>query len=702
MSAATGLISPYLTLGPLKPPSRPIEGKHLINRHRRTKHARGAKGSLANKGNSLPQLYLSRTQTGISSVFDKDHHGTPASARFKWLVSTMIAGTVGIAALGIALYGAMNVEDGSGMVESLKKASVAALEPFKPKTMDNKQLTSSFGKSDRLPATSQGLSTRYIIHDSVVQKKQGREFIAIKPYARIVTRLATNVSAEQENIPHFNPFKLYANLAPVSSNNKIKIKAHKKAAETKIVELIGGILPDEDGQEMNQSEIHALVSNEYQNENFAMRATIYNENEAETSPELDPEDALLDPSLKSKNVSVIEKTIIIPDEDSIEGLENHIVAVGKNDTLSKILKRENVSSWHAPAVIEAMGPIFAPSKIGAGQEIHLMLAPSLTQINEKDLVRISIYQSGVHLVSVSRNPAGEFIASSHGAHTALLEQLASKKSSRRSSLYQSFYHAAKKQNLNHDQIMKILRIHAYDSDFKQRVGPGDGFELFFDLKDGPTESEGKLRELLFTGVTIGGESHKFYRYRTPDGEVDFYDENGDNAKKFLMRKPVRGGGARLSSGYGMRFHPLLKRRKMHKGVDWAARPGTPILAAGNGRIEARKRHAGYGNYVRIKHANGYKTSYAHMLRFGKGIHKGAKVRQGQVIGYVGSTGLSSGPHLHYEILVNNRHVNPMRIHVPRGRQLRGKLLADFQKERLRIDDLMRRAPVKTKVARNEQ
>ena len=137
---------------------------------------------------------------------------------------------------------------------------------------------------------------------------------------------------------------------------------------------------------------------------------------------------------------------------------------------------------------------------------------------------------------------------------------------------------------------------------------------------------------------------------------------------------------------------------MHTGVDWAARRGTPILAAGHGTIVEAGRKGGYGNHVRIKHANGYQTSYSHMRRFGKGIVPGVKVRQGQIIGYVGSTGLSSGPHLHYEVLVNNRQVNPMSIHVPRGRQLKGKLLQDFQKKRARIDDLMNRPPVMTRVA----
>lgn len=688
-------------------------GETLIKRPVRAKRRRPGRGAIPARGNSLPEVYLSRTKTGTTSIFDKDHFGSPASARFKWLVSTIIAGTVGVAALGVALYGAMNVEDGSGMVESLKNASLSAMQPFTPKTVGEEQAISVFGKTDRLPATSQGLSTRYIIHDSVVRKKNDREFIAIKPYARIVARLATDLKESDEadgpEIPLFNPFKLYANLDPVDKGTSENTEegADSEHAEIKVVDLTDGILPAEDGQEMNDNEIQRLVSNEYQSEDFEIRATIYNETlgdpEADTAGE--PEKVAMKtpaPAKLAKNTTVIEKSIIIPDEDSIEGLENNIVAVGPKDDLQSILDSVKVSDWQAPAVAEAMEPIFSAADLKPGQELHLMLVPSLTQLDEKDLVRVSIYESGVHIVSVSRNAAGEFVASNHGAHSALLEQLASRKGSNRASLYTSFYQSALKQKLTNNMIMKILRIHAYDADFKQRVSPGDSVELFFDTDETSSTGQDGLGALLYTAMTIGGETRRFYRYRTRDGEVDYYDENGDNAKKFLTRKPVRSGNVRLTSGFGLRHHPLLKRRKMHKGVDWAAKPGTPILAAGNGRIEEAKRHSGYGNYIRIKHANGYKTAYAHMLRFAKGMHKGARVRQGQIIGYVGSTGLSSGPHLHYEILVNNRHVNPMRIHVPRGRQLRGKLLTEFQKERKRIDELMRLAPVKTRVAKNTQ
>ncbi len=153
----------------------------------------------------------------------------------------------------------------------------------------------------------------------------------------------------------------------------------------------------------------------------------------------------------------------------------------------------------------------------------------------------------------------------------------------------------------------------------------------------------EMGELLYTSMTVGGEMRKFYRFRTPDDAVDYYDEQGNSAKKFLMRNPVKGG--RYTSGFGNRKHPLLRRIRMHTGVDWAAPSGTPILAAGDGTIEIAERHGGYGNYIRIRHANGFATAYGHMTRFAPGSEPGASVKQGQIIGFVGSTGRSTGPAL---------------------------------------------------------
>ena len=177
-----------------------------------------------------------------------------------------------------------------------------------------------------------------------------------------------------------------------------------------------------------------------------------------------------------------------------------------------------------------------------------------------------------------------------------------------------------------------------------------------------------------------------------DGLVDYYDETGKSAKKFLVRKPVLSGIMR--SGFGLRRHPILGYTKMHTGVDWAAASGTPIYASGNGTVEKVGWESGYGKYVRIRHTNGYETAYGHMTAYARGIDEGTRVRQGQVIGFVGSTGLSTGSHLHYEILVNGRFVDPMRIKLPRGRVLEGQMLASFEKERERLEGIMARKPAR--------
>ena len=220
--------------------------------------------------------------------------------------------------------------------------------------------------------------------------------------------------------------------------------------------------------------------------------------------------------------------------------------------------------------------------------------------------------------------------------------------------------------------------------------------MFF---DGPDDGKGRddIGELLYTAMTVDGLTRSFYRFRTPDGIVDYYDEQGNSAKKFLMRNPVKGG--RYTSGFGTRRHPLLRVTRMHTGVDWAAPTGTPILAAADGTVERVGRQGGYGNYIRIRHANGFATAYGHHVALCRRRHSPAcSVKQGQVIGYVGSTGYSTGPHCHYEILVNNKFVNPMTIQVPRGLQLSGKQLAEFKRERKRIDGLRALDPVTNRVA----
>jgi murein DD-endopeptidase MepM/ murein hydrolase activator NlpD len=399
---------------------------------------------------------------------------------------------------------------------------------------------------------------------------------------------------------------------------------------------------------------------------------------------------------------VLAKSVFERDDaiDDLEGREVRVVRAQRGDTLTRILQRMGAETWQARAMNDAARNGLPEGTLQPGLEVHVTLVPSVVRANRAEPIRFSVFGEGQdHRVTVTRNAAGEFVASASPIDERFARtELADDDQPQASSLYTSLHHTAERQGIPADVILQIFKIHAYETDFRQRVRAGDGFEFFFDVKEEDKGADGSLGELLVTAVTSAGETHKFYRFRTPDGAVDYYDEQGNTSRKFLMRRPVRGEDVRITSGYGVRRHPILQVPKMHTGVDWACAPGTPIMAAGSGVIEEAGRKGEYGNYVRIRHANGYRTAYGHMSRFAPGVSEGVKVRQGQVIGFVGTTGLSSGPHVHFEVLVNNSFVDPMSIQVPRERQLAGKQLADFQKERARIDDLMRRNPVSTKVA----
>ncbi len=646
----------------------------------------------------LPSIFLGempRPERKLPPVYLCETGPDGASCRLKWLASTCLAGMVGVCLIGVAIYASLNMGDGSGMMSSLKRASLAALQPMRGATLAKNGQSANGQKEDRIQMTAAGFVSRQVIHDTVIERQGSREFITIKPYLRIVAGLATELPADADDLPPFNPFKLYSDQTPVGAGGAANDAP--QAVSVNVVDVPGGLLPQTDGVELRQDEVNQLVAEAAENFAYAEGAADGNGSAGDGSAQLlqaayHPEDAT---GLGVPHMTVIQKSAddaADDDEDEFDdemfaGAESKTLVVGRGDTLQSLFTKAGTEPSEATDIIEALSPIFGAKDLKSGQELRFTLVPAPSDTGQMEPVKVSVFLKGDHLATVARNRRGEYVASAQ----AIGNDVKTPQGQARATLYTSFYRAALQQHIPAETILKLLRVHSYDVDFKQKVKAGDTVEMFF---DGGSDDE--AGELLYTSMTIDGQQRKFYRFRTPDDVVDYYDEQGNSAKKFLMRNPVKGG--RFTSGFGERRHPLLKIMRMHTGVDWAAPVGTPILAAGDGTVEQIGGKGGYGNYVRIRHANGYTTAYGHMSRYADGVAPGVAVKQGQVIGYVGSTGMSTGPHCHFEVLVNNNFVNPMTVPVPRGLQLEGRQLAEFQRERNRIEALMQMDPVTNRVA----
>lgn len=242
------------------------------------------------------------------------------------------------------------------------------------------------------------------------------------------------------------------------------------------------------------------------------------------------------------------------------------------------------------------------------------------------------------------------------------------------SLYKSAINADVPPNI----IMQFVNLYGFDVDFQREIRNGNIIKIYYEVFLDNKLNIRKAGNIKFASLALSKNTYELYKYTTNDNnKSEYFDAAGKSAVKALMKTPIN--GASLSSGYGMRKHPILGYDRLHQGVDFAAPTGTPIMAAGTGFIEKIGMNGGAGNYIKIKHINGYKTAYGHMNKFAAGLKKGSKVTQGQTIGFVGSTGMSTGPHLHYEVIFNNKKINPMKMQLPSGRKLKGKILDDFIK-----------------------
>lgn len=382
------------------------------------------------------------------------------------------------------------------------------------------------------------------------------------------------------------------------------------------------------------------------------------------------------------------------------------VSLGSGDTLMQVLTEAGANRTDAYHAIEALKPIYNPRRVKAGQEIALTFeqADPLPAGSTDDGASEDTDEATppLRLAALSMQPdidravAVRLTESGNYTGEEIFKELREGHVRASGRINSSLFLAAAEAGIPPAITIELIRMYSYSVDFQREIQPGDSFEVFFTRKYDEYGTPVKDGDVLYANLSVNGKTQRLWRFDPADGPWDYFDENGRSAKKFLMKTPI--DGARLSSGFGKRRHPILGYNKMHTGVDFAAPRGTPIYAAGDGTVEMAQRHGGYGKYVRIRHANGYKTAYAHMNGYARGVKRGARVRQGQVIGYVGSTGRSTGPHLHYEVHVNGRKVNPRTIRVPTGRKLAGEHLNAFNAARVDIDTMMAAAPAMTRLA----
>lgn len=394
-----------------------------------------------------------------------------------------------------------------------------------------------------------------------------------------------------------------------------------------------------------------------------------------------------------ENITTITKTP--PPEPVDESFE-----LQSGSTLAAELTQRGVPRAAAEALVAAVEPVLPTKQIKAGTKFDVTFDRQIDFYGREVTfpVELSFEQPGKGTVTVDADEDGQFTASLEAGGQDSKTKVANAPTITQfhtlSKVGPSLAATAQDNKIPDYITAELTHVFSYDVDFQRQVRASDSFEVFY---GNPLSGSSSKRKVLHMArLIIDGEQRTLYRFTTSDGLTDYFDESGRSASRTLLRTPV--SGAHLTSGFGVRVHPLLGYSKMHEGVDFGAPAGTPIHAAGDGEVDQAGRESGYGNAIEIAHNDHLATFYAHMTRFAAGIHEGSHVNQGQVIGYVGSTGRSTGPHLHFEVRIDDRPVNPMTVRAAGGRQLAGKDLANFRATKDKVLAMMEKAPSAVDVA----
>ncbi len=620
----------------------------------------------------------------------------------QWFSGTILTGLCGAALIGGAVFASL---DGEMTFAKVPERVEGALRG----AFGANDRTASLHKSDRLPPPGKSTAARSVVRVSTVTRVGNRDVMRVRPFVRISGNLSLSTSDLSAKIPPFNAQRLLTDVgdaAPAATDDPNAADAAEPDAEVSFVTKdLAPVLP--------KAKFAAVValddilmrvrdaSNWHGNSGGVRYAALASAAADVTGAQSDvkmayaAEGTAADPyagfetRVVPENVTLLPKTKEQATGGNQAGERVHVVK--KGDSITSILRDQGATPDEAKAIATTLGPRGRDGGLKEGEKVRILMSPAGPGQRLQPYRVIVANNSAVEAVA-ALSDIGKYVAVDVQSMNTVTDTADNGKDDDDDDdgsgvrLYQSIYETALRNKVPQSVIDDMIRIYSYDVDFQRKVQPGDSFDVFYAGEDEGANVTEK-NEVLFASLTVAGETKKYYRFQTPDNSVvDYYDETGKSAKKFLVRKPVN--NAIMRSGFGSRRHPILGYVKMHTGVDWATAYGTPIFASGNGTVEVAGLEGGYGKYVKLKHNNGYETAYGHMSAFAKGLEVGKQVRQGQVIGFVGSTGQSTGPHVHYEILVNGRFVDPMRIKLPRGRSLEGPLMAGFEKERDRLDAMM--------------
>ena len=611
-------------------------------------------------------------------------------APLRWMAGVALAGLCGLALIGSALY--LDLDRQSTFAAAPEFAAAVRVADVGGEGVNP-------GKGDRLVRPIDIVAAKQSFKVATPIKIGDHEVLKARPYTLLSTTLTTTPTAFAASVPPFDPLKASnsgaekgeapVDLAPLQDDSEVSFTSRDLTSAD--IAAVSGELTLAEAQAQVAESIRAQAAGERR---FAMAPQMLLMRTSRAG--VDPLGALnyatagspdptapfptIEVKMVMENVTNAQRT----SEAGHDSTGERLVRAKHGQSFEDLLRENGAGPEAISAILSAFGVKRGESPLADGQKVILQYTDPTTPDGRPLIARISIYADEQLKAAVAIKDNGAYVYV-----TPRRAEPAKRANGDEGgmSLYESLYETALKQGVPKPAIDEMVHTFANDVDFQKSVQPGDTMTAF--MSDGD-EIE-PHPQLLFAMMTVRDQTYRYYRFQTPDDNlVDFYDENGRSTRKFLLRKPIATG--ELTSGFGMRYHPILHFSRMHTGVDWGAPIGTPIFAAGNGVVIKAEYDSGYGRRVEIQHANGYVTTYNHMSGFGRGIVAGVHVTQGQVVGYLGQTGLATGPHLHYEVIINGNFVDPMAIKLARTREFDGRMLSMFKKERERIDGLMAQAP----------